>query len=198
MNDEQTIAAYDRQAAQYAELAKTDQAQQGLDGFLQLLAADAEILDLGCGPGHTAAEMVRRGFRVDAIDASPAMARLAKELHDLAVRVADFSALEAIGRYDGAWVSFSLLHAPRAAFPGHLTNIYRALRPNGALFLGMKLGHGEARDSLGRHYSYYSEDELEQGLSAAGFDILSKTLGEGLGLAGHVEPWITIIARRRA
>ena len=196
MNDKQTIAAYDRQAAKYAELAKTDQAQQELDGFLKLVSSQGLILDLGCGPGHTAAEMIRRGFRVEAIDASPEMARLANDTYGLDVRVGDFGIIQDVDRYDGVWASFSLLHAAREECPLLLSNLHRALRPSSAMFLGMKLGSGEERDTLGRHYTYYSEEELVQLLGVTGFDVLSTTLGEGLGLAGHVEPWITIIARR--
>ena len=41
--------------------------------------AGARVLDLGCGPGTDHPEMVRAGYRVTAIDVSPAMAREAAE-----------------------------------------------------------------------------------------------------------------------
>ncbi|MEM9357053.1 MAG: class I SAM-dependent methyltransferase [Pseudomonadota bacterium] len=196
MSDEQTIAAYNRKSAEYAELAKTDQAQNGLDEFLRHVPSDGLILDLGCGPGHTAAEMLRRGYRIEAIDASPEMARLAKENHGLDVRISDFAAIDAVEHYNGVWASFSLLHAPREQFPILLGRMARALTSGGALFLGMKLGSGAERDALGRHYTYYTRDELVEFLDVAGFEVLTETLGEGMGLAGHVEPWLTILAVR--
>lgn len=194
MTDARTIAAYDHQAAEYAELAKTDEAQQGLDSFLRLVRSGGLILDLGCGPGHTAAKMVKLGYCVDAIDASPEMARLAWEQYQLEVRLCDFAAINVLDHYDGVWASFSLLHAPREQFPLLIDQVARALKPEGALFIGMKLGEGSGRDRLGRHYSYFSEDELVDTLSASGFMIRNHTSGEGLGLAGHVEPWMTLIA----
>ncbi len=196
MSDEQTIAAYNRQSAEYAELAKTDQAQKGLDEFLKQVPTGGLILDLGCGPGHTAAEMVRRGYCVEAVDASPEMARLAKEHHDLDVRICDFATIDAVDHFDGVWASFSLLHAPREQFSILLASVARALTLGGALFLGMKLGVGAERDALGRQYTYYSRNELVEFLEAAGFRVLVETPGEGKGLAGHVEPWITLLAVR--
>ncbi|MEM8977687.1 MAG: class I SAM-dependent methyltransferase [Pseudomonadota bacterium] len=196
MSDEQTIAAYNRQSAEYAELAKTDQAQKGLDDFLRHVPTGGLVLDLGCGPGHSAAEMLRRGYRVEAVDASPEMARLAKEYHGLDVRICDFASLDAVGHFDGVWASFSLLHAPREQFPLLLARVARALNSSGALFLGMKIGCGAERDALGRHYTYYSRDELVEFLEAAGFGVRIETPGEGVGLAGHIEPWITLIAVR--
>ena len=55
MSDAQTIAAYNKEADRYAELAKTDPAQEGLTSFLELVPIGGLVLDLGCGPGHTAA-----------------------------------------------------------------------------------------------------------------------------------------------
>ena len=57
--------------------------------------------------------------------------------------------------YDGIWANFSLLHAPRAAFPLHLMALKRAIKPGGLLHLGMKLGEGEGRDGLGRDHFVY-------------------------------------------
>lgn len=54
----------------------------------------------------------------------------------------------------------------------------------------MKLGEGEQRDPLGRLYTYYQEDELEEFLGNAGFSIDEITTGLGRGLEGKMEPWI--------
>jgi hypothetical protein len=46
--------------------------------------------------------------------------------------------------FDGIWASFSLLHTPKAEHSRHIGAMARALRPGGYLYLGMKLGEGEA------------------------------------------------------
>ena len=43
-----------------------------------------------------------------------------------AARQARFDELEVQGVYDGIWANFSLLHAPKSEFPGHLARIRRA------------------------------------------------------------------------
>ena len=70
------------------------------------------------------------------------------------------------------------------------------MRPGGIFFLGMKLGRGEIRDDLGRFYSLYSEAELRAALADAGFSVTEAVTGEGAGLAGTVDAFVLITARR--
>ena len=76
------------------------------------------------------------------------------------VHQSSFSDLREQGVYDGVWANFSFLHEPRSEFPGHLSRIAAALKPEGILHLAMKTGSGESRDQLGRYYTFYSADEL--------------------------------------
>jgi SAM-dependent methyltransferase len=129
---------------------------------------------------------------------SPGLAAEARRRYGLEVRVAPFEALEAEGRYDGIWASFCLLHAPRAELGAHLARLARALRPGGLLYLGMKEGAGEARDRLGRRYSYFSGDELRAALAAAGLAVEAVAREHGRGYAGGEETFLHIHARREA
>ena len=96
--------------------------------------------------------------------------------------------------YDGVWASFSLLHDTKANMPKRLAQAHRALRSKGQFFLGLKLGEGEHRDSIGRFYAYYTEAELELLLSDAGFEITDRRYGEEVGLDGKMWPYILIYA----
>jgi len=60
----------------------------------------------------------------------------------------------------------------------------------------MKLGGEEKRDRLGRFYTYYKDDELLEFLNAAGFETLSTKTGEEKGLAGDIDPWITVLSKK--
>jgi SAM-dependent methyltransferase len=122
------------------------------------------------------------------------MVALAARHAGVTARVARFEALDARAAFDGVWASFSLLHAPRDAIPGLIARIARALRPGGTAYLGMKLGRGEARDALGRRYSYVSEEELRGWLEAAGLKVGRVRTGAGAGLAGTEEPFVTAFA----
>ncbi|SLN21910.1 biotin biosynthesis protein BioC [Falsiruegeria litorea R37] len=195
MSDKQTLDVYAEAAQQYADgyaRAKDADQKSDLRGFLELIPEGGYVLDLGCGPGHWAARFKAEGLQVDATDASPAMVALAKSDFGVDARVESFDQMAAVGIYDGIWANFSLLHAPREDFPTHLARIHRALKPGGAFHIGMKLGSDQGRDSLGRFYSYFSEDELREHLKTAGFTVTRSKRGNGEGLAGGVETFVTM------
>ena len=54
-------------------------------------------------------------------------------------------------------------------------------------FFSLKSGTGEARDSLGRYYSYYAEEEVQGILNEIGFEVTKRTNGKDKGLAGSIE-----------
>ena len=194
--DRETLEVYGRKAADYVAMANRERNDRPLDAFIKSLPAQARVLDLGCGPGSAAARMAKAGMQVDAWDATPEMAALAREQFGLEVRVATFDELDADAVYDGVYANFSLLHAPRSEMPGHLDRIAKALTAHGLLHIGLKTGVGERRDSLGRFYAYYEESELAGLLDTAGFEILSRATGTEAGLDGVEAPWIVVRARK--
>lgn len=195
MSDPETIAVYDRQTDAYeAMMAKYAANDPRIGDFIAACSVGGAVLDLGCGPGAYARMMAAAGLCVTAIDASAEMAKRAAAFDGVVARQGVFDDITETAAYDGIWASFSLLHAPRTAFPGHLRQLHRALRPGGVLFLGMKTGTGGGRDDLGRHYEYYSREELEASLMDAGFTIDQHWTGYGKGLSGQYSGFITIAA----
>lgn len=190
--DRETLSVYADKAREYADL--TSDRNPYLNRFLALLPPGSAVLDLGCGTGHDAGAMRDAGLVVEAWDAAPQFAEVARELHGIDVRVATFGDLTAHAQYDGIWASFSLLHAPRADFPDHIKAIHRALKPGGVFHIGMKTGSGEQRDALGRRYAYFTPDEIGDHLGAAGFTQLFSETGEDIGLDGTIAPWVVIHA----
>ena len=103
------------------------------------LPAGARVLDLGCGAGHTAVSLARRGYQVNALDCEQAMldraARRAQEAgvcltlgtgdaHDLPFDDGTFDVVLALGLVP--W-----LHSPRKA----LAEMQRVLKPGGFLLI---------------------------------------------------------------
>ena len=195
MADTRTLLAYQQFAEDYAERFSSPGLDPGLEAFIDALPAGAHVLDLGCGPGAAAAKMVSAGLVVDALDASPEMAALAWKNYALRVKVAGFESLEAVACYDGIWANFSLLHAPKPDFSRYLSAVHRALKPDGLLHLGMKLGEGEIRDRFGRFYAYYSQDQLIAALQDTGFRIVAERILRDTGLDGTAFEGIVITAR---
>ena len=192
--DRQTLDFYDRAAGDYADRCTNGRPDADLLAFVGALPPGARVLDLGCGPGRSAAHFRDAGFQVDATDASEGMLRTARERHGIDARYATFDMLDAVAAYDGVWANFSLLHAPRSALPGHLARVHRALGPGGLFHIAMKTGSGARRDALGRHYTYYAIDELAALIADAGFTEAARRTGSGPGMAGADEPFVIMRA----
>jgi len=197
MTDRETLDVYDARARDYADnFCKGDTPDTQLQSFLSALPEAAHVLDLGCGPGQSAAILARHGHSVTAMDASAEMVKLAAGSPGVTALQATFDDLTGADLYDGIWANFSLLHAARADLPRHLSAIAIALRPLGLFHIGMKLGSGMHRDTMGRRYTFVREDELEGMLLDVGLHPFARWTGKDVGFAGTKDPWIVMQARR--
>lgn len=160
--DRQTLAFYDSDAARYAERKPHQRDERALEEFMEQLPDSAAVCDLGCGNGWASARLLERGFQVKAIDGSAGLAPEADRVHGVSVDVMTFHDFKSRAEFHGLWACWSLHHAPRAAFPGLLRKVSESVLPSGVLFISVKGGTGENRDSFGRFYSYFDRDELEK------------------------------------
>ena len=62
MGDAETLAVYDAKAGDYAALTDRDRPGVHLRAFIEAMPKGARVLDLGCGPGTSAAEMHNAGL----------------------------------------------------------------------------------------------------------------------------------------
>ncbi len=196
MADKETLAVYAARANDYANRFGKGRPDRHLAAFIAALPKGTTVLDLGCGPARSAAHMAQAGLEVQAWDASPEMARIAKETFGLDVEIKEFSDLTGVSRFGGIYANFSLLHAPKSEMPEHLARIARALKPSGLFHIGLKTGEGEVRDKLGRLYSYYQDAEITALLEDAGLSVISRDFGADKGLDGTLAPWIILKARK--
>jgi len=196
MVDNKTIAFYDDAAGDYAAKFAVSKPDAQLLAFMDLLPAGGDVLDLGCGPAFAPAHMRNAGFNLDPVDASAGMVTTANDLHDINARQMTFDQIDMIAAYDGVWANFSLLHADRTDLPRYLAAIATALRPEGVFHIGLKVGTGAARDKIDRLYTYVTVPELETLLTDAGLTPLATDLGEGMGMAGTIDPWVVMRARK--
>lgn len=192
--DDKTIEAYNAQVERYTKLVSRVKPDKDLKAFMAKLPENAEVLDLGAGPGNSTKIMQDHGINAVAWDASPDMVQAAKDVFGIAAELKTFEDLVAVAAFDGIWANFSLLHVQREILPRHINRVHTALKPTGVFHLGMKLGRGEERDRFGRFYCYHSESELTDMLKAAGFSDISVRCGEMEGMAGDVEPFAIILA----
>ena len=170
MADAQTLDVYDGKIDDYLRLTQAPPSKSLL-AFIKAIPAGGRVLDLGCGPGLAAAEMARHDCDVEAIDGSTEMVAAASKHPGVTARQATFDDLPSQATYHGIYANFSLLHAKRADFKRHIQACHASLHPGGSFHLAMKLGTGEKRDKLGRFYTYYTAEELEDILTQAGFTL---------------------------
>lgn len=193
----ETLAFYDREAAAYADSERKSDVSETLERFTAELPDGAAVMDLGCGGGWSSIQMAEAGFAVTPVDGSAGLAAEAEARTGLKVRVARFDEIEDVAAFDGIWASYSLHHIPRDELPDALRRIARALKPGGAFFIGVKGGEGEARDKLGRFYTYYRADALQGLLAAAGLQPLWTEESEGTGFDDEPCLLVEVIARKK-
>ena len=193
MSDRRTIDAYTSRVNEYLAIPLPAEQLKTRQDFADAVGAGGYVLDLGSGPGSDSGFLMRQGLKVRALDATPAFVEHARQ-NGVDAHLGTFDDVTETAEYDGVYASFSLLHAPRADFPRHLKAIHTALKPGGKLFLGMKLGTGEHRDDLDRYYTYYSEAEIREALTQAGFTVDRTVEGMGKGLAGSYDGFILVFA----
>ena len=198
MVDKQTVTIYDQNIATYKKMVDKLPDIKPLNAFIDALQAGAYVLDWGSGPGYLAAEMRARGLRPLCVDASSKMVEAAQNDYQLDAKQAEFSHLNENQIYDGIWANFSLLHVERAAFFSHISAAATALVPSGVFYVSVKLGKGQERDELGRFYTYFNHDELEEILGQSGFEIVDKFTGKSKGMVGKLEEWVGLLAKMPA
>lgn len=199
----ETIAGYDRTAAQFAARWGELRLERALDAFAGRLGErrsdQHRVLDLGCGPGRDIDFLTQLGCQVVGLDLSLGMlAQARKRNPDAHLVCADLRRIPlAPGSFDGVWACASLLHLRRAQLPAVLARLVRLLQyPGGVLYLAVKGGQGErwVVGEEGRRYffAYYRPAEIQTILGDAGFQILEQW--QGSDQAGRATPWLNFVA----
>ena len=138
--------------------------------FLPLVGAEGRILDLGCGSGRDTKYFVDLGYKVDAIDASKEMVRLASIKSGLEVKHMSFELFSPDLQYDGIWACASLLHVEPKALKSMFVHISHWLNVSGVLYASFKYGDG-VRVKDGRTFTDMDEHQLKVLLSAANLNL---------------------------
>jgi SAM-dependent methyltransferase len=196
--DEKTLQFYSSNAQAYAEREITSRYAR-LTRFLELLAPDAKILELGCGAGADTAAMLAKGFDVRPTDGSAEMAAVASQRLGRPVGTLLFGDLDEVEAYDAVWANACLLHVPRDQLAKVLALIWRALKPGGYFYASYKAGDADGRDTLDRYYNYPPLDWLRATYAQAGkWSSLDIETGEVKGFDDKPASMLFVVARKEA
>jgi SAM-dependent methyltransferase len=204
--------AWDEQAQAWAAWARTPGVDElawavNIPEFLGLLPpAGRRTLDLGCGEGRLGRALAGRGHRVVGIDASPTLARLAREAGGFEEVVTGDAA--ALPFADGAFDLVVAFMTPQDMddLEGALREAARVLAPGGRLALATvhPLNSFRLHDGASYFSRFRYSDPMERGGVAVVFhsvhlplaDLLGAVLDAGLVLEALREPRVPAEAAR--
>jgi 2-polyprenyl-3-methyl-5-hydroxy-6-metoxy-1,4-benzoquinol methylase len=109
-----------------------------------LVAPRSRLLDAGCGPGRTGAELAARGHSVVGVDVDPHLIEAARTDHPGPTWVtADLSTLDLGERFDGAVLAGNvLLFVASDTEAAVITRVAAHVRTDGVVAIGFGLGRG--------------------------------------------------------
>jgi SAM-dependent methyltransferase len=190
-----TLSFYENHAREFYASTANLKADNLYVPFLKELSPGSRILDAGCGSGRDAKAFKAKGFAVEAVDASPELARLASRLIGQTCQIASFQQIDFRSEFDGIWACASIIHVPGTEIKEVLRRLARALKPNGILYVSLKEGHGEKVLTDGRLFNYYTSAEFRQLLTADGlFEIVDIWKSKALDSSGQT--WLNFLARK--
>ena len=191
------LARYDQQAPSYDTCIYPAKAQhQWVARLLRACPAGRVILDAPCGTGKYFTMVVAAGFRVVGADQSAGMLKKARErriataLHQVRLQELSYS-----GQFDAVLTIDAMENVPPEDWPLVLTNLHRALRPGGSLYLtveevpkpvieeafatltarGLPTVRGEVVEGNVAGYRYHpGRDRVAGWFSAAGLQIIDE------------------------
>ena len=178
---EKTIDFYNKNADEFTNNTIDVEFDSTQNRFLKKLNSGAYILDFGCGSGRDTKYFLSKGFKVDAVDGSEEMCKIASEYTGIEVRNMYFDELDAVDRYDAIWACASVLHLTNDDLLEVLKKVSIALKSEGLLYLSFKYGENE-EERNGRYFNDMTGKKFEE---------ILKELEEF-----HVrEQWISLDAR---
>ena len=184
-NFELSVQRFDEFADEYAKRYMNLEAySDSIDGFCNLIRTDKpKILELGCGPGNVT-KLLKIRFpeaHITAIDLAPNMIAIARQqLPDVDFRLMDVRDILSLSeKFDAVMCSFCLPFLSTRDSQKLIIDFAEKLNPGGVLYLCTMEGNEsdagfEASSFSGEakiYFNYHSRQNLQDALSASGFEI---------------------------
>lgn len=164
--------------------------------FLSRLPANSYILDFGCGSGRDTKAFLSQGHRVDAIDGSAQLCRLASEYTGIEVRNMLFTDLSDVDKYDGIWACSSILHLPEDELAEVMCKMVTALKQNGILYVSFKYGTF-AGERCGRYFTDMNEETFAKFMyKVGGLSMEEQWVTFDVRPGRSDERWLNVILRK--
>lgn len=193
---DKTLDYYNQNAETFVSNTVSVDFKQTQDKFINRLETGDYILDFGCGSGRDTKYFLEAGLRVDAIDGSEELCKIASEYTGIEVKKMLFQELDRDGKYDGIWACSSILHLPKNDLKLVLRKINTALKKKGIVYTSFKYGEFEGERN-GRYFTDFKIETFKEFIQ----DIGDLKLDE-YWITGDVRPgrgeekWLNIILQK--
>lgn len=164
MQNNSTIDYYNNNAGEFYNNTVNVEFSTIQKQFLSRLKKNSYILDFGCGSGRDTKYFMEHGYRVDAIDGSVELCRLASQYTGLQVKNMSFQELAEADKYDGIWACASILHLTVDELADVMQKMADALKKNGIIYTSFKYGTFTGERN-GRFFTDMTEEKFNEFLS---------------------------------
>ena len=196
--DQQTLAAYDLDAADFARQWHDQPAPYDLHALIGRFFRPGPTADIGCGSGREVAWLAVHGFPVVAgYDASTGLLSEARARYpQLTFGTAALPDLAGIpdGSFDNVLCETVIMHLAADAVAPSVERLMAILRSGGVLYLSWRVTEGaDQRDTHGRLYAAFDRRCVTRALAGATTLLDEQTVSASSGKTIH-----RIIARKDA
>lgn len=161
MSKNRTLDYYNKNASSFAEKTIDVDFQETQKRFQKLLPMQGYILDFGCGSGRDTKYFLNQNFKVDAIDGSEKLCRIASDYTGIKVKKMFFKELDEVEKYDGIWACASILHLPQNELQMVFIKMVKALKRDGIIYTSFKYGDFEGERN-GRYFTDFTEEKFNK------------------------------------
>lgn len=194
LND--TVKFYNQNASNFYETTVNVNMEQLYSWFEQFIRPGMLIMDLGCGSGRDTLYFLNKGYQVVPVEPSSELAGMASHLCQCEVICKTAEQLDYENHFDGIWACSSLLHIPFKEMNDVLMKLHLSLKPDGVLFISVKVGEFEGMRN-GRYFCDYTLDKFEMlNYRVIGFEMIDYIYTEDKRPERQKEKWLSIILKK--
>jgi SAM-dependent methyltransferase len=170
--DRATLAAYDKEAAAFAQDWHAQPAPVDLQEIVaRFFIRGGVTADIGCGSGREVAWLNANGFPAEGFDASDGLLTEARvrypTLRFAHAELPDLSGIAA-DRFDNVLCETVIMHLDHALIAPSVRRMFDIVKPGGVLYLSWRVTAGDnARDAHGRLYAAFDAELVRAELEVA-------------------------------
>ncbi len=196
-NNINTLGYYDNHADEFYNSTVNIEFSTTQNRFLSKLKKGSYILDFGCGSGRDTKYFLEQGCRVDAIDGSAELCRLADEYIGIEVKKMFFQDLAEVDKYDGIWACSSILHLPIDELKEVMKKMAAALKENGIIYTSFKYGFF-AGERNGRFFTDMTEETFAEFIGEIeDLEVEEQWTTSDVRPGRGEEKWLNLILRKK-